>query len=261
MTRGRGTASVVASPVLVGAVTVMVSQGDKSALAFVFDLYAIFSGGVAGLFCLAAAQPGVPASRLWLELGALAALVIVVPDLVLGRRSETSAAPRESPTPDEHEPCVGLVISYGLLGFGYILPATFLPALAREVGFLLYGELRLAQRSRTVGIETCPSLDGFLLRALQPLVLSALELGLPALEAPLGLTLQPGPRFTLRVVVRTPPARPPFLGLAHGALVLCLPARPTLIGFGDGPLLHLRFGAGVLGFPVLSALLGLPHRA
>ena len=88
---------------------------------------------VAGLFCLAAAQPGVPASRLWLELGALAALVIVVPDLVLGRRSEASTALRASPTADEHEPCVGLVISYGLLGFGYILPATFLPALAREV--------------------------------------------------------------------------------------------------------------------------------
>ena len=42
--------------------------------------------------------------------------------------------------------------------------------------------------------------------------------------------------------------------------MLGLPARPTLIAFGDGPLLHLRFGAGVLGFPVLSALLGLSHR-
>jgi hypothetical protein len=30
-------------------------------------------------------------------------------------------------------PNKGLVISYGVLGFGYILPATFLPALAREV--------------------------------------------------------------------------------------------------------------------------------
>jgi len=30
-------------------------------------------------------------------------------------------------------PCKGLVICYGVLGFGYILPATFLPALAREV--------------------------------------------------------------------------------------------------------------------------------
>jgi predicted MFS family arabinose efflux permease len=30
-------------------------------------------------------------------------------------------------------PSTGLVICYGVLGFGYILPATFLPALAREV--------------------------------------------------------------------------------------------------------------------------------
>ena len=30
-------------------------------------------------------------------------------------------------------PYKGLVICYGVLGFGYILPATFLPALAREV--------------------------------------------------------------------------------------------------------------------------------
>jgi len=98
-------------------------------------VYAGVGAGIAmaGVFCLAAAQPGVPASRLWLELGALAALFVVVPDLVLGRRSETSAAARAIPTPHGHESCVGLVISYGLLGFGYILPATFLPVLAREV--------------------------------------------------------------------------------------------------------------------------------
>src|SRR5205814_9414876 len=96
-----------------------------------------------------------------------------------------------------------------------------------------------------------PPLDGILLGALQRLVLGALELGLPALEAPLGLTLQPRPALTQRVVVRAPPPRPPFFGLPHGALVLGLPARPALIGFGDGPLLDLRLGAGVLGFPVL----------
>ena len=38
----------------------------------------------AGLFCLAAARPGVPASQLWLELGVLAALSIVFPSLFVG---------------------------------------------------------------------------------------------------------------------------------------------------------------------------------
>lgn len=87
----------------------------------------------AGLFCLVAARPGVSASQLWLELGALAAFFVVVPDLVLGRPSETSAPLVPISPPDTPERCTGLVICYGALGFGYILPATFLPALAREV--------------------------------------------------------------------------------------------------------------------------------
>ena len=44
-------------------------------------------------------------------------------------------APRPQPPADRAtaRPHAGLVICYGVLGFGYILPATFLPALAREV--------------------------------------------------------------------------------------------------------------------------------
>ena len=87
----------------------------------------------AGVFCLAAARPGVPASQLWLELGALAALLIVLPSLFLGRQSCAAVTAGAMPATDSHAPCIGLVICYGLLGFGYILPATFLPALAREV--------------------------------------------------------------------------------------------------------------------------------
>ena len=47
----------------------------------------------AGLFCLAAARPGVPASQLWLELGVLAALSIAFPSLLLGRPLEASVTP------------------------------------------------------------------------------------------------------------------------------------------------------------------------
>ena len=88
---------------------------------------------VAGLFCLGAAQPGVAADQLWLELGALAALSVAIPSLVLGRPSGASARSTGTATADTSGPCTGLVICYGLLGFGYILPATFLPVLAREV--------------------------------------------------------------------------------------------------------------------------------
>jgi len=104
------------------------------------DLSGVVYAGVglgiafAGLFCLAAAQPGVPASQLWLELGALAALPVAFCTSFVGRPSGTSV-PRGSAqaTDGTSGRCTGMVICYGVFGFGYILPATFLPALAREV--------------------------------------------------------------------------------------------------------------------------------
>jgi MFS family permease len=88
----------------------------------------------AGLFCIVAARPGVPASRLWLGLGALAALSIIAPTYLVGRPLPTLTAHTLTPLTDGAVgPYKGLVICYGALGFGYILPATFLPALAREV--------------------------------------------------------------------------------------------------------------------------------
>jgi MFS family permease len=99
----------------------------------------VFSGvglgiGFAGLFCLATARPGVSASQLWLELGAAAAFSIAVPTLIVGRPLLSTTPPDSTPSADRTRgPHTGLVICYGVLGFGYILPATFLPALAREV--------------------------------------------------------------------------------------------------------------------------------
>src|SRR5262249_5438118 len=88
----------------------------------------------AGLFCTAAARPGVPASQLWLELGAVAALLIAAPSYFVDRPMAISTARGSIPPTNRRTgSCKGLVICYGVLGFGYILPATFLPALAREV--------------------------------------------------------------------------------------------------------------------------------
>ena len=98
-------------------------------------VYAGVGLGIAfvGLFCVAAAQPGVAADLLWLELGALAALFVAIPSLLLGRPSGASALSAATESAGTSGSCTGLVICYGLLGFGYILPATFLPVLAREV--------------------------------------------------------------------------------------------------------------------------------
>jgi MFS family permease len=99
-------------------------------------VYAGVGLGIAftGLFCIVAAQPGVPAGQLWLELGVLAALAVACSSPFVGRPVETSAHARSASHPDVTlGPFTGLVVCYGVLGFGYILPATFLPALAREV--------------------------------------------------------------------------------------------------------------------------------
>jgi MFS family permease len=99
-------------------------------------VYAGVGLGIAltGLFCVAAAQPGVPARQLWLELGVLAALAVACSSPFVGRPLETSALAHSTSYPDVMlGPYTGVVVCYGVLGFGYILPATFLPALAREV--------------------------------------------------------------------------------------------------------------------------------
>ena len=87
-----------------------------------------------GAFCVVAAGPGVQSQSLWLELGALAAVAVAVPVLLLDRSSVTSdpAVPSQS-TDITSTGQTGLVICYAILGFGYILPATFLPVLAREI--------------------------------------------------------------------------------------------------------------------------------
>jgi hypothetical protein len=89
---------------------------------------------LAGLFCLTGAAAGAAAPVLWLGL-ALLALVLLVPVAAvlrsLGLTSPvTAAAPRAKAPPTR---TTGLVVCYGVLGFGYILPATFLPVLARSV--------------------------------------------------------------------------------------------------------------------------------
>jgi MFS family permease len=103
----------------------------------------VFSGvglgiAAAGLFCLLAG-PSMPSPAMWIGLAVLGALASVLP-LVLSRSLPAPASapvPASVPAPARSRAAAGsaygLVICYTLFGFGYILPATYLPALARQL--------------------------------------------------------------------------------------------------------------------------------
>ncbi|MBC5785666.1 YbfB/YjiJ family MFS transporter [Ramlibacter sp. USB13] len=99
-------------------------------------VYAGVGCGIAltGVYCLLAAAWSLPASTLWIHLGALS-LLLALPAVGTSLRVANVQAPRRANAVPLRAPggTHGLVACYGLMGFGYILPATFLPALARGV--------------------------------------------------------------------------------------------------------------------------------
>ena len=100
-------------------------------------LYAGVGAGIAltGFYCLVGGAASASAASLWLQLGLLA-LALSLPVALTLRRLKGSLPQktRSATAPAASVPGTrGLVISYGIFGFGYILPATFLPVLARAV--------------------------------------------------------------------------------------------------------------------------------
>jgi MFS family permease len=100
-------------------------------------LYAGVGAGIAlaGIWCWQAGAAGVHAGALWLQLGALALVLFVAVAVWMprGMPSAGTAPVAADRTDDQASASWGLVLCYGVLGFGYILPATFLPVLARAV--------------------------------------------------------------------------------------------------------------------------------
>ncbi len=78
-----------------------------------------------------------PAARLWLELGALALAGALLAGFLARRAGGVPAGAAEREAAAATRGAAGgqgaLILCYALFGFGYIVPATFLPAMARDL--------------------------------------------------------------------------------------------------------------------------------
>ena len=96
----------------------------------------VFSGvgtgiAFAGLLCLALMAASVSSASAWLDLGLIGLAVTALVWPVFSSPAETARPARTAERwTAEH---VRLVLCYGVFGFGYIIPATFIPVMAREV--------------------------------------------------------------------------------------------------------------------------------
>jgi predicted MFS family arabinose efflux permease len=91
---------------------------------------------LAGALCLALMHARAGSARAWTALGAVALVLSIAvwpvfrPDSSVPRASDAAAGKRTVAWDRE---AVRLVFCYGAFGFGYIIPATFLPVMARQI--------------------------------------------------------------------------------------------------------------------------------
>ncbi len=90
-----------------------------------------------GMFCLIAAVRGTSSLEMWVELAALATMAVLISLAVSWRLPApgigTRASASEPPVSPARSGTMGIIFCYSLFGFGYILPATYLPELARQL--------------------------------------------------------------------------------------------------------------------------------
>jgi hypothetical protein len=118
------------------AVWCLASLASLQRIALASTVYSGVGAGIAlaGLACLAGGTARQGAGTMWLELAGLA-LVLTLPVVwvIASVPAPAAAAPAASAAASPEAGTRGLVLCYGALGFGYILPATFLPVLARAI--------------------------------------------------------------------------------------------------------------------------------
>jgi MFS family permease len=100
-------------------------------------VYAGIGAGIAlaGGLCLVLMHVGAGSPRAWIVLGVLSILLSAGIWTVLGSRTTPWAATGQSATSGMvwDRESLRLVLCYGAFGFGYIIPATFLPVMAKQI--------------------------------------------------------------------------------------------------------------------------------
>jgi predicted MFS family arabinose efflux permease len=101
----------------------------------------VFAGvgsGIAlsGALCLMLMQADASAAQAWIALGIAALALAALSWSAIGEHGEAPSLPAAAARPQAFRPdaqSLRLVFSYGAFGFGYIIPATFLPLMAKRV--------------------------------------------------------------------------------------------------------------------------------
>lgn len=89
----------------------------------------------AGLLCIALTQWAAGSARAWMALGLLAVAVTALIWRFFARHEAADVGGGRHPAPAAlvwNADALRLVLCYGVFGFGYIIPATFLPVMARS---------------------------------------------------------------------------------------------------------------------------------
>jgi predicted MFS family arabinose efflux permease len=87
----------------------------------------------AGVVCLVLVRTGASSDTAWIVLGMTAVVVTIAIWRVLGDESTSGSERAASHAPRDTVSNWRLIFCYGAFGLGYIIPATFLPVMAKQV--------------------------------------------------------------------------------------------------------------------------------
>jgi predicted MFS family arabinose efflux permease len=219
----------------------------------------VFAGGV----CLLLADLPSASTDAWVAMGITALCVTIAVWRRIGGDQPKAAAPADNASPREIPEFWRFVFCQGALGLGYIIPATFLPVMAKQMiadprlfgwAWPVFGAaavastLLAAQLSRVVGQRRL-WIVGNLVMALGML----LPIVLPGLAGAAIAALCVGGTFMVITMVAFQEAR--RVGGAHARVLMAAMTSAFALGQIAGPLLVSGFAAVQGGFdnPLVAA--------